>query len=174
MCRKFALIYNIENTTIQELCAYLRRLHRIYLIFTIISGINLFTDSIQGKRVAAILAGVNILLYLMNIVILQRASNDPTVMNANLAVFGLLLISAFNIFTLIYNVLTGNIWALFSVVGVILQWSTVYIVYKLREKVVNGENTQNPPVMNPAVASAPVQAYAEPVTSPVYVKADLV
>lgn len=154
MCRKYALIYNIETTTIQELCDYLNRLKKIYLIFMIISLVNLITEAVPKQRVTAIIAGVDVLLYLINIIILQRASNDPTVMNANLAIFGLLLISAFNIFSLIYNAVTGNLWTIFGVVSVVLQWSTVFLVYKLKEKIINGEYTPQP---------VPVQAYAEPV-----------
>ncbi len=154
MCRKYALIYNIDNTNIQELCDYLSRLKKIYLIFMIISLVNLITEAVPKQLSTSIIAAVNILLYLINIIILQRASNDHTVMNANLAIFGLLLISAFNIFSLIYNAVTGNLWTIFGVVSVVLQWSTIFLIYKLREKIINGENTPH---------AVPVQAYAEPV-----------
>jgi hypothetical protein len=175
MCRKWRLIANIENVSIEEIVAYIQRLFRIYLIFFVISAVYLIEYIAEKETVSAIFAAVSLVLYAIHIFALNVTRRDPTV-NTTLAAIGTAgILSVFNIIDLIYNALTGSLWALFSLIGVILQWGTIYILYKLREKIqirdaggggntvpINAEPTYNPTYgvngepINPSYNNAPV------------------
>lgn len=171
MCRKFRLIQNIENTTIEELCAYLKRLFKIYGIFVIINIVNLATDIKSKNTAGGAFVVADIVLYLINMGFLYSTAQNPTVCGSNLNIVGLALLSALNIAYLIFTVLTGSLWALTSLIGVILQWSTIYLIYKLREKIINRNLPSSagglyPSATNPTAPEVPT-AYAEPIMSPV-------
>ena len=170
MCRKFRLIQNIENVSIEELCAYLRRLLRIYMILIVVNVINLITSILYKRIVGEIFAAISIALYLLNIFWINAIRANPTVANTNRTIGGLTLLSAFNIADLIFNVVTGSLWGLASLIGVVLQWSTIYIIYKLREKILfrdmNPGSEYSQSATNPTAPPIAI-AYAEPVANPV-------
>jgi hypothetical protein len=61
MCRKFKLIANIEDETIETLTAYFTRLARIYMIFLIVNAYTYFTSQL-GETSALIY----LILYAIN------------------------------------------------------------------------------------------------------------
>jgi hypothetical protein len=135
MCRKWKLIANIENTSIEEIVAYIQRLFRIYLLFLVLSAVYLIEYIAEKETVSAIFAAVSLVLYVIHIIALNVTRKDPTVQTTMAAIGTAGILSIFNIIDLIYNALNGSIWALFSLIGVVLQWGTIYILYKLREKI---------------------------------------
>jgi hypothetical protein len=54
-------------------------------------------------------------------------------------------IVVYDLFFLLFEIIAWHsIWALFSVVSIGLQGTTIYIIYKLREKILSGEDPNAP------------------------------
>ena len=132
MCRKFALIWNIESISAEELVEHIRKLLRVYVIFLVISIVSIvFAES----TAALIIDGVEIGLYAVGIVAIYNLTSRANALNA---IFPLVVACALFVvetIELIYTAaVSGSLWGLFSVISLILQLGTIYILYKAREK----------------------------------------
>jgi hypothetical protein len=175
MCRKFKLLANIENATVDEILSYFRRMLRLYYAVEILTIVNLIEYVVIYKdRIAAIFAAISMVLYAIHIVAVFNTAKDPNPRNSITTVVTSLVLLCFNIADLAFNVATGSIWGLLSIVGVLLQCTTIYILYKLHQKIVRQQNepVASAPTMATAVpVDAPMaHAVAEPVSNPVYAK----
>jgi hypothetical protein len=136
MYGKFRLIANIENTSIEEILVYLKRLLRIYFTLVIFSIIGFVSNLAIGETVAAIIAIVGVVLYVIHMTALYFTSQTPTNYHSITTVITALILLVYNIADIVYSVSNGNLWGLLSFIGVVLQCTTIYILYKLHEKIV--------------------------------------
>ncbi len=143
MCRRFALLYNIEQTSIDELYAYLYRLSRLYAIFLVIAIIELATNK-SSNHALFLWALIGLLLYAVNVTALFYTSShkdNRQFWHVSVPMCTATVLAIFNIANLI-NLITseGNLWALFSLLSIILQITTVYLLWHLRAKMIAKEN----------------------------------
>jgi hypothetical protein len=165
MCRKFKMIANIENISIEEILAYLKRLLRIYFILEILSIVGFVANLTRGETVAAIITIVGVVLYAIHMTALYFTSQTPTNYHSITTVITALILLIYNIADIVYSVSNGNLWGLLSFIGVVLQCTTIYILYKLHEKIVHkmrnpDHNDLERGMGNP---TAPVEAVASPI-----------
>lgn len=138
MCSRFKLLARIEQATVQEIIQYLYRLSRVYIVLAFISLINVAQIFYRKSRLVVALTIVYAALYLINVPLMTTISGIPTCTSAMVSNLILLL---FNIAFMVFNVVVEkSLWALASLVGIFFQSTTIYIIYKLRVKLVNGED----------------------------------
>lgn len=142
MCvQRFRLLQNIENESIETIVKYLARLTRLYAVFSVIAVLNI-VSAYYTNRAEVIFEIVYAILYIGNVLMMFQMVRQPTIMMATLSIVTIVILFAYNVFYLLYQVLVEkSIWALFAVIGLVFQVTTVFILYKLRQKIVNKENT---------------------------------
>lgn len=136
MCNKFQLLANIDSATVADILGYFKRLSRVYLIFIALNGISFINAVIDEDKTAATWTGVNIGLYFLQITAVNRLLEATNLTNTSILMFTAVAIIAFNIANLVYTVLTKTLWGLIALIGIVIQITTIYIIYKLREKVI--------------------------------------
>ena len=143
MCRKYRMLANIENVSITELISYLRRFRIIYLIILIISIVGLVST---GEIL--IWGVVGVVLYALGLLAIvwliydhnpHPSPEDEEQIVSPLKVIPLMIIITallmFNISNIIYTVVVVEDYtAIISVISIFIQGTTIYLVYKLREK----------------------------------------
>lgn len=170
MCRKFVIISKIETVSIEELLKYIFSLSKIYVIFSILDIVTLATvynSSVLQYRVISLLT---ILFYFLVTIILlltsysyhteskkfadvkpaNSMSHDyshtyPSSITLLLCIGSTIILFLFNVFRIAFelNVSFNAFNLLFGLISLFLQAPTVYIMYKLREKIVNFHNDAN-------------------------------
>lgn len=150
MCRKFKLIANIENTTISELMHYLARLCRIYVLFSIINIITLAIAIRTEGIVATINQLVGLVLYVINtcnllwVAYTTQDYSRPETFKIQLIMLSISTLFSFNVYnTIYYGISIRSYVIVFSIISLALQASTLYIIYKLFEKVRLQSNGNN-------------------------------
>lgn len=161
MCvSRYKILSNIENATIEDCVKFINRICRIYVIFGIIAIVNAVNVSAYKERKQVMLTIIYIALYFFNIGTLAIVAKTPTLPNCSIAIFGNSILYVYNIFLLIFNIVVfRSYWALFTLIGIFVQTTTLYILYKFREKVINQENVS----LTTAIAVAvPAENYPVP------------
>ena len=136
MCRRILLLYHIENTSIEEVCAFVHRLIKVFIFLVLLNCFKFVWNVFNGKWEKSIFAFVGASLIILNIVWLNNTKNNPTVQNSNVTLAGIALLCSFNLASLIFIVVTGSSRGLGKLLGIIIQGSTFFIIYKLREKII--------------------------------------
>ena len=139
MCRSFMIIQNIQNVTIDDLLVYMKRRLRLYVIFFVLQLVTLIFA--HKPDTAYIAFGiVTLALYVVSVGAILQLGKNPTSCNALLTLIAALLVMVFNIFSMVYTlVTTGNLFALIALISIVLQISVLFIVHKLREKLIARE-----------------------------------
>jgi hypothetical protein len=143
MCNKFRLIYNIENVPLEDIVTYLKRLVRIYLILIVLSIIDIVTSD-KDMSVTFILSIVALALYVLNLFSVKLVSEKPTIHTSILPLITVSILWLFNIAQIIINVVMfKNYFALISLISVVIQMTTIYLLHKLREKIHTKDRADN-------------------------------
>lgn len=141
MCRRFQLLARIEQATVQDIIRYLYRLSRIYVILAIFSLINVVEAYYTEPRLVVTLTIIYTVLYLINVTMITLIARQPNIPNCTNAMISNITLFLFNIAFMVFNVVViESLWALASLIGIFFQSTTIYILYKLRVKMVNGED----------------------------------
>ena len=175
------MIMNIENVTVQEITAYLFRLARLYFAFFVINLIELIAYRLEGAQTgqdSLIWSVVDLLLYFLNVVMVFNVSRDPILPKATVSITCNAALLIFNIVYMIYQIVVlKSIWALVSILGILIQSTTLYILFKLRQKLlypsdnpnvalINQEQVYQQPYAVAVAASAPPQIAQAKVIGP--------
>lgn len=138
MCSRFYLLYSIDTKTVEEILPYLKRLSLIYLIFGLISLTAVFASptfySISGVAALIILSGG-----------LRYVYDYPSSTSAAVGIFSLILYIIYKLVLLALLIIApeeNSLGIILGVVGLLLSASTIYIVIRLREKLVTRERQQ--------------------------------
>lgn len=167
MCvRRFKLLYNIENIPLEDLINYLLRLVRVYAILTILSIINVATSYGTVTQTAFILSLIALILYIINVLMIKLASDTPTLSNSKFPMISATVLMIYNIIQMAALVtLYQDYFALISLISVFIQCTTIFILYKLREKIYNRDNGLDVGHIEAPIATEAV-AVAVPVANP--------
>lgn len=139
MCRGLVLLHNIKNVTIDELLVYMKRRLKIYMIFFVIEIVTFIAAQDYHTTYLAFTI-TTLVLYIISMGSILQFQKNPTSTNALGPMVSALLVLAFNIFDMVYTLVKAhNYWALFTLISIFLQISTLIVVYKLREKLLNRE-----------------------------------
>lgn len=137
MCKKLRMARDIDNLSISSVLTYVKKLVRLYCILFVILLIILLSSATSGHESHTSLATgiVALVLYIACAAALYLVTTDASARNALLPVFLASTISLFNFVDMIYTVaVTKNYYGLFSLISLALQIPTIYILYKLYEK----------------------------------------
>lgn len=139
MCRNFRLIQNIENVSIDELLVHMNRRLKLYMIFFVIEIVTfILSDDYHATYVAFSI--ITLVLYILSMLAILRLRKNPTSTNALMPIIAAVFVLVFNIFDMTYTLIkSSNYWALFTLISIGIQLSTLFILHKLREKLVNRE-----------------------------------
>lgn len=142
MCiRRARLLYNIENISLEDLILYLRRLVRVYAILTILSIIEVASSYGNVSRIEFTLSVIALILYIINVLMIKLASDSPTLSNSKFPMASATVLMVYNIIQIIVLVTMFENWfALISLISVFIQCTTIFILFKLREKIYKRDN----------------------------------
>jgi hypothetical protein len=139
MCRGLILLHNIENTTIDELLVFMKRRLKLCMIFFVIEIVT-FIAAQDYHPTYITFTAVTLALYLVNMGSIFRFQKNPTSRNALLPIISAVAILAFNVFDMTYTLVRShNYWALFTLISIFIQISTLIVIHKLRVKLLNRE-----------------------------------
>jgi hypothetical protein len=140
-CGRWILLYNIEEATLDDIKSYLKGLFRLYCILFILNVLNTSSISPESNCDGFIFSAVESFLYLGNTVALWFVSDKPTNINSIYAMSVAASLSICNVVnTITVGVLDRNPYAAVYVVSISIQVTTIYILHKMREKLLDGEN----------------------------------
>lgn len=155
MCRRFQLLYRIEEATAQEIIQYLRRLWRVYIILLILTIIGTAFDG--QTNLAWNIA--TIVLYTINIGGLYLLYKTPCIAYTYLPMISSFLLACLDSIQMVYILVEdGEYLVLLRLISITIQLTTIYIAFKLREKM----NSQ-PDIEEGAGGGGGVVAIANPV-----------
>jgi hypothetical protein len=150
-------LYNIEEATLDDIKAYLKGLFRLYCVLFILNVLNTSSISPKTNQDGFIFSAVESFLYLGNTVALWLVSGKPTNINTVYAMSVAASLSICNaVNTVTVGVLDRNPWAAIYVVSISIQVTTIYILYKMREKHLDGENIIFDKPILPTTANNPL------------------
>lgn len=139
MCRRIRLLAKIQEATVHDIVQFLFRLARLYVVFAVLSLINFISAYYTETHLIIGMTIAYTALYVINIGVIVILARQPNTSNCSRAVFSNIMLTLFNVAVMIVNfVVVKSLWALQNLVGVLVQCSTTYILYKLHEKLVNG------------------------------------
>lgn len=139
MCRRFALLYRIEEASVEEILTYLRRIWRVYLILLALTVLSIILFPVN-----LVWSIITIILYVINISSILLLIKRPCVSFTYLPMFSAALLAMLDTADMIYQIVVEKEWeALLKIIAISIQLSTIFIAYKLREKMNNA-----PPPMN--------------------------
>lgn len=139
MCKSLILLHHIEKVTIDELLVFMNRRLKLYGIFFIIALVSFILLKDYHPTYLAFTI-VTLGLYLLSMLAIFQLRKNPTSRTALFPIITAIIVLAFNIFSMVYTlVLHGNLYALITLISIILQISTLFVLHKLREKLVNRE-----------------------------------
>ena len=139
MCKSFYFIHNIEKVTIDELLVYMNRRMKLYGVFFVIALVS-FILLKDYHPTYIVFTSITLGLYLLSILAIFQLRKNPTSRTAAYPMITAIFVLAFNIFSMVYTlILHGNLYALITLISIVLQISTLFVLHKLREKLVNRE-----------------------------------
>ena len=158
MCQsRMEMLSNIDKISIDEIYSYIHhRLARIYAAFLIINIIQVATTDEKTDYKIFLWAVIGMGLYVINVLALfflvKQPKENRHVYHVYVPLVSTLLLAIFKILNMINQIQYGAflwvliVWSLFSVISVILQMMTWYVLWKLRHKMLalsyNGEHPQ--------------------------------
>jgi hypothetical protein len=136
MCRRFQLLYNISQATANEIVDYLYKMWKIYIILLAISIVTLvfnhrdFVWSIS-----------TLVLYAINVVAFYALVNSPSsFVRIYLAMMSAFFLACLNTVEMVSILVLYQTWlSLLRIIAIAIHLTTIYIIYKLREKLKHEE-----------------------------------
>ena len=171
MCRKFALIANIEQASIKDIVTYCFRAARIYVIFFLIDVITLGTTahfaltSAKGIYIGGLVFYFLSTVSLFAVGIAQHNGDNlpPPLSRVFIALINVVALLFYNLFSTLFNIIVlKSYFAIFGILSVILQSGTAYLLYKLIHKIKASEND-----LLPTANANPIQETATPMATAV-------
>lgn len=137
---------DIDTIPIRQLMRYLYSLSRLYAIFSLVNIFTLYIAIKNNGVTAALNQLIGFILYVINtsvilwVTLSSKDQNRPELYKITLICTTITILLLFNFYNTIYTgYVTRSPTVLFSIVSLFLQASTLYIVIKLRGKVVEQE-----------------------------------
>lgn len=135
MCRKCKLLYYIHDADAHEILGYLKHMQRLYIVLIAVSLVGVVLTRHDPRLFLWKIMGL--LLYSMNLLsirwLIQRASVPSTWPCLGTT----MLLTVFNLASFLHTLsITHNLWALFELISIVIQASTIYIVYVLRLRLI--------------------------------------
>lgn len=129
------MMYNIDKVPLEDIAAFLKRLVRIYVILVVISIVRMMTGDLDFA-IELILNIIGLGLYVVDAVMIKIVSENPTIYYSVFPLVSSITLCIFNMIeTTILVVMDNNLFSLFNLISVFVQLTTIYILYKLREKI---------------------------------------
>ena len=143
MCRRFSLLANIENATIDQFQAFVKGSSRMYVLLTVLSFANIFLDlKSTGLLILSILGAF---LYACCTATYYLIVSKSTADNCLLSVVATILLLMLKIVSFIYSIFLGNVTSVASsIISTIIQMSTIYILVKFRSKILSTTDSAPP------------------------------
>jgi hypothetical protein len=147
MCRRIALLRNIENVSAKDIVTYLHRLVRIYVLFSALAIYNAVVAESNSSRLLFLIKVVDAILYCVNTGSLTFFVQNPTLCNLYCPLTSASCLWIFYIVSIILQAANSkhdsssanvNIGvAVFTgLLSLLILGSTIFILLKLRTKMI--------------------------------------
>ena len=138
MCRRFKLLANIETTSVEDLKSFLIRSAKLYVLLTILSIVYVILLVNGGSTPLLALAVIAAVLYAGCSVSLYFTGKNGTDTECIFSLIGTVLLLALKVASAAYSIYIGNYTSIIqSIVSIAIQTSTVYLIFKLRQKLLS-------------------------------------
>eukprot|EP01039_Chlorochromonas_danica_P011353 gene11353-12680_t len=128
-----ALLYRIEEASVEEILTYLRRIWRVYLILLALTVLSIILFPVN-----LVWSITTVILYVINIFSVFLLIKRPCVSFTFLPMISASLLAMLDTADMIYQIVVEKEWeALLRLIAISIQLSTIFIAYKLREKMNN-------------------------------------
>ncbi|RYY82956.1 hypothetical protein EON63_12225 [archaeon] len=135
------MVMRIEEATEQEILAYMARIFRLYCILFFINIILIFLPLANDNPVD-LWSVATAFLYVVSLVSLRTLTKHPNPLHCLLPMGSSALLVVFNIIQITYTLAhTFSLIPLFGIISIFIQVSTMYILYKLRSKMLCNINS---------------------------------
>lgn len=148
MCKRVSLLWDLDKKTTKEITTFLKKSYRIYYLLLITSLINTIFSYYKNHLYQGIYDSITVILFILFIYIFKKltinpetklekdeitSADIPAIHHAIGVVMVLIILYLFNI---AYGVLTTFNYLIFlNLISVLIQISTLYILYKFLKKV---------------------------------------
>ena len=135
--KRIKLLQNIDDASVEEIVKFVKAMLKWFYLFTIINLANIISLYFNGGSLYVwIYTSVALTLYVVNSFVIYQLVKVSTSSRSSLAALvSLAAQGLLNIAIAIKDIANKNYWAAVSFLGVFLQASTLYIIYKLRLKI---------------------------------------
>ncbi len=138
-CKRYNLLYNMKEATVDEVKSFLNGLFRLYVFMTILNILNAWTVRRHSSQFISAIFGT--LLYLGNTVALRYTSTVPTNCNTIWAIVFAAMLCVFNCaITIFFGIQDHNPWMVLYAFSIAVQLTTVYIHHQLRIKMLDTDS----------------------------------
>lgn len=135
-CSCFFVLCSIDESNWQEIVVALRWIFRLYCFLLLLAAIDILTVP-YDKTEPLVFAVFQFVLYIPNTTALMYASRKPSLKNSMYSLIAVSLICNYNIVYAIYmGVKYKNPWMLIYLFPINIQLFTLYVLYKVRQKLV--------------------------------------
>ena len=147
MCLRFRLLANIETATVQEVVKFIRNTAFLYILLTVVSVIDAAFLYFESETLF-ILGVVGAVLYAFCSISFRLLVETPREFYCYQAMIFTFILLVEKIVSAIYSFSNASalIW---SIISMLIQSSTIYILSKLRQKLVEGEVIAEPTIATP-------------------------
>jgi hypothetical protein len=148
MCKRAAILWDIEKKTVKEITSYLKRSYRIYYILLCNALYNVGYNFYFHHLYNGIYDSVTVLLFILFIYIFRKLTTDPEtrkekevitskdIPSIHHAFAVVSLLATLYVFNIVYGLVTSFNYLLFlNFFSVLIQISTIYILWKFLKKV---------------------------------------
>ena len=140
MCvQRFQMLQNIENVPIEQCFAYLLRLTGLYLLIFAIQAISFFASGQQNAPPST--AGpteAKLICYVLLSTCCGLTYMFKTVFWSTMTTIISACVTIISVIVLIIGLMQKNYFALIILISIFISSTTVYLMYKIREKLVKG------------------------------------
>lgn len=136
-CRRIKLLRNIEGASVDEIVEFVKRMLKWFYLFTLISFGDIFLLYFFGADISAwTYSSIALALYIINSFVIYRlVKYSPSSLSCLAALVSLTAQGLLNIAITIHEIiLDKEYWSAINFLGVLLQASTLYIIYNLKLK----------------------------------------
>lgn len=129
-------VYDVDESNWHDIVYFVRAIFRLYCFMLLLAAIDLMTVPYDNDETLSF-AVVQLALYIPVTTALMYVSRKPSLKNTMYTMIAVGLLCIYNILYAIYiGVKYKDWWALIHIVPVTIQLSTIYVMFKIRQKLV--------------------------------------
>ncbi len=140
------MLKNIDSLPVKDCFGWLARLAKLYAVLFLLQ-LFFFVSNKNFKGDSATLSTVQLVFYGVNTAIICLTYYYQTILLCTIACFSLTAVTVINAVIMISAIVGGNYFALVSILSIVISSTTIFIIYKIRGKLMNPDSSSNTSAM---------------------------